>query len=144
MNADQAALNNCDPEIRIEAHRRHIVEKILTAHCPRCDQVWEDADGCDALTCHRCDCRFCGHCGRDCGEGQAGQDACHAHVLVCVWNPTVPNVDPAVMEGRELPQGRLWAPRDVYKLTQQKRIRLLVLKYMFSEATLTPPTLTIC
>ena len=60
-------------------HRLHIVENILTLHCPRegCRAAVLDFDGCFAVTCSNCRCGFCGWCLRDCG-GDA-----HAHVKQC-------------------------------------------------------------
>lgn len=53
-----------------EATRQHIVERILTLACPRCQQVFVDYDGCMALTCSRvgCGCGFCALCQADCGN----------------------------------------------------------------------------
>ena len=64
-------------ELRIEQTVRHIQEKILTLHCPRCDLAFLDFTGCFALTCHGCRCSFCAYCLADCGA-----DA-HAHVANC-------------------------------------------------------------
>ena len=61
--------------------RKHLVEKVLTAHCPRCGQAYLDFDGCCALKCSRCPCAFCAWCGADCGS-----DA-HAHVARCRERP---------------------------------------------------------
>ena len=59
--------------------RQRIVEDILCLRCPRCKAVFNDFDGCFALTCGRSNCRagFCAWCLVDCGR-----DA-HAHVLTC-------------------------------------------------------------
>ncbi len=47
--------------------RQHITEKILTLKCPRCEAAFVDFDGCFALTCSHCPCRFCAWCLKDCG-----------------------------------------------------------------------------
>lgn len=58
---------------------QEIREKILCPQCPRCHQVFEDFDGCFALTCSNRNCRagFCAWCFEDCGA-----DA-HGHVANC-------------------------------------------------------------
>ena len=60
--------------------RKHIEEEILQMKCPRqgCRQAFYDFDGCFALSCSLCPCKFCGWCLQDCGD----QDA-HPHVLIC-------------------------------------------------------------
>ena len=64
-------------ELRVEQTVRHIQERILTLHCPRCEAAFLDFNGCFALTCHRCRAGFCAYCLMDCGA-----DA-HAHVVQC-------------------------------------------------------------
>jgi tRNA A-37 threonylcarbamoyl transferase component Bud32 len=74
-----------EEERRVKNVCDHINEEILTLKCPRpeCKQAFFDFEGCFALSCSRCPCRFCGWCGADCGT-----DA-HAHVRQCphktVW-----------------------------------------------------------
>ena len=65
----------------INPPRRYIIDKILNLHCPRCEKVFLDFDGCLALTCQApgCDCGFCAVCLQDCGT-----DA-HAHVRSCPY-----------------------------------------------------------
>lgn len=53
---------------------RKQVEEIMNPRCPRCQKVFQDWDGCFAVTC-TCGCGFCGICLQDCGT-----DA-HAHCL---------------------------------------------------------------
>jgi serine/threonine protein kinase len=67
-------------EARVQRERLHIVENILTLHCPRvgCGAAILDFEGCFAVTCSTCRCGFCGWCLADCGA-----DA-HAHVKQCV------------------------------------------------------------
>jgi Protein kinase domain len=60
--------------------RDYVVEKILTLHCPACDQAFIDFTGCFALRCSRCNAGFCAWCLAHCNR-----DA-HAHVLQCPWN----------------------------------------------------------
>ena len=66
--------------LQVEKARRHIVDRLLTLQCPRCGAAFLDFTGCFALTCHRCNCGFCGWCLADCGA-----DA-HAHVVHCPQN----------------------------------------------------------
>jgi len=44
--------------------KAHVVDKILTLACPRCEQAFVDFEGCLALRCARggCGCAFCGLC----------------------------------------------------------------------------------
>jgi broad-specificity NMP kinase len=46
----------------------------MNLKCPRCKQAFYDYDGCNALYCGSCECRFCAICLKDCGS-----DA-HPHV----------------------------------------------------------------
>ena len=68
-----------EEERRVRNACDHINDEILTLKCPRpeCKQAFFDFEGCFALSCSRCPCRFCGWCGADCGT-----DA-HAHVRQC-------------------------------------------------------------
>merc|ERR1719231_2003013 len=54
--------------------KEHIVERILTLSCPRCNQAFVDFNGCMALTCSRagCGCGFCALCQADCGNDAHG------------------------------------------------------------------------
>ena len=54
--------------------RRHIVEEILTLKCPKCKTAFVDFDGCFALTCSHCPCKFCAWC------LQAGSNGHAAHL----------------------------------------------------------------
>jgi HrpA-like RNA helicase len=66
-----------------EMHVTHITDKLLNLHCPRCNRVFLDFDGCFAVQCGPpCSCSFCGFCLADCGS-----DA-HGHVRSCPQNPT--------------------------------------------------------
>jgi hypothetical protein len=62
--------------------RAHVVEKILTLHCPVCDQAFVDFNGCFALTCSRCAAGFCAWCLQCSGTNG------HAHVAGCARNTT--------------------------------------------------------
>jgi hypothetical protein len=69
-------------ERNVELLRKQIIEKIFSLHCPRCETVFMDFEGCFALTCgaNRCHAGFCAWCLQDCGE-----DA-HSHVPNCRLN----------------------------------------------------------
>ena len=60
--------------------RKHIEEEILQMKCPRagCRRAFFDFEGCFALSCSACPCKFCGWCLQDCGNGDA-----HPHVRGC-------------------------------------------------------------
>lgn len=65
----EAKLNNRGggEEAQRYAYYQRRVADLLNLFCPRCEAVFEDFDGCLALTCHSCGCGFCGLCFRDCG-----------------------------------------------------------------------------
>jgi hypothetical protein len=72
-------------EREADTARKHIVEDILTLHCPSatCRQVFIDFESCSALRCSRCQTAFCAYCLKDCGT-----DA-HAHVeTACEHKPS--------------------------------------------------------
>ncbi len=83
VRAEKAELARLLKNDVAEYHRRHIQEEILTLRCPRCQQAFNDFNGCLDLECSRqgCGVHFCGLCLADCG-----QDA-HAHVRQCPLNP---------------------------------------------------------
>ena len=56
---------------------RNDVAALLDPKCPRCQAVFDGFEGCAALSCPRCPCRFCALCLQDCG-GDA-----HQHVREC-------------------------------------------------------------
>jgi hypothetical protein len=60
--------------------RKHIEEEILQMKCPRagCRRAFLDFEGCFAISCSACPCKFCGWCLQDCGDGDA-----HPHVRGC-------------------------------------------------------------
>jgi hypothetical protein len=73
---------------RVLMHRRHIEAEILLPRCPRpdCRRAFYDFDGCFAVSCGSCPCKFCGWCLLDCGDDNA-----HPHVASCSEKP--PNAD---------------------------------------------------
>eukprot|EP00966_Prymnesium_polylepis_P058887 1364910-Prymnesium_polylepis.2 len=62
---------------------RLVSPPLCVCRCPRpdCRQAFFDFQGCTALECSRCPCRFCGWCLADCGT-----DA-HDHVRQCPEKP---------------------------------------------------------
>lgn len=69
-------------ERNAEQHYRHIVEEVLTLHCPNptCRQVFVDFENCYALTCGKCKQAFCAWCLEAC------QKDAHRHVRQCIHN----------------------------------------------------------
>ena len=67
-------------ERRVLGARKYIEEEILQLKCPRpgCRRAFYDFEGCFALSCSACPCKFCAWCLKDCGD----QDA-HPHVRHC-------------------------------------------------------------
>ena len=80
-------------ERRVVAARRHVEEEVLQMRCPRagCRRAFLDFDGCFAVSCGACPCKFCGWCLRDCGDADA-----HAHCRAC---PRVPPGASALFPG---------------------------------------------
>jgi hypothetical protein len=62
--------------------RLKIIDDILTLRCPRCRQAFLDFEGCFAISCSGCSCKFCGWCLQDCGNTDA-----HPHVKTCPHKP---------------------------------------------------------
>lgn len=61
----QAKLSAMEREA--EDRKKFISETILTLKCPRCHVAFLDFEGCFALSCGSCPCKFCGWCLKDCG-----------------------------------------------------------------------------
>jgi len=70
----KAEMEATSKDAKVKEARSHIIEKILTLRCPRCQQAFLDFEGCFALTCSRqsCKCGFCAHCLKDCGTDAHG------------------------------------------------------------------------
>jgi hypothetical protein len=71
-------------ERRVLLARKHIEEEIMQMKCPRpsCQHAFFDFEGCFAISCSACPCKFCGWCLQDCGDHDA-----HQHVLRCAQVP---------------------------------------------------------
>ena len=93
--------------------RAHVVDKILTLSCPRCQQAFVDFEGCFALSCSRCRCGFCGWCLADCGA-----DA-HGHVMRCGAKPPGADV--------------YFGSRQQFEEAQRRRQRALIRAFLDGE-----------
>ena len=100
-------------ELKVEKMRCHIVDRILTLQCPRCNAAFLDFEGCFALKCHRCDCQFCAYCLADCGR-----DA-HPHVARCAENTNAANV---------------FGTAAIFEAAQQARRKRMVVAYLADVA----------
>jgi serine/threonine protein kinase len=71
-------------ERRVLLARKHIEEEIIQPKCPRqsCRRAFHDFEGCFAISCSSCTCKFCGWCLQDCGDRDA-----HPHVRQCTKVP---------------------------------------------------------
>jgi hypothetical protein len=67
---------------KVLSARKHIEEEILQMKCPRCRIAFYDFEGCLAISCSTCPCKFCGWCFEDCGDNDA-----HPHVQTCIQVP---------------------------------------------------------
>jgi len=85
---------------------RHIVDNILTLHCPACDLAFVDYDACALLKCH-CGVRFCGFC--------LQPNATHEHVALCPENPL-----------RARGEQGVYVPQQVWENAQHERKERLV------------------
>jgi len=75
----QRQLRMGEEERKINDARKTITEDILTLKCPSCKTAFVDFDGCFALSCKSCPCRFCAGCLAPAKDGQE----CHRHVSAC-------------------------------------------------------------
>jgi hypothetical protein len=112
LAADAKAAEEAVRERAVQKAKQHIIERILTLSCPRCDQAFANFDGCWALACSRqgCGCRFCALCLKDCRS-----DA-HAHVAKCA--------------------GTLHGSMHEFQRRQKQRQRKLVNQYLASPELL--------
>jgi hypothetical protein len=75
----QRRLRMGEEERKINDARKTITEDILTLKCPSCKAAFVDFDGCFALSCKSCPCRFCAGCLAPAKDGHE----CHRHVSAC-------------------------------------------------------------
>ena len=105
---------------RIERHRKHIAENILTLKCKTCRSAFVDFSDCFAVRCEKgCDGRyFCAWCLRaDFGSGTQASLDCHTHVRVC------PSAHPKH-------RGKVFATPEAFNEMQSKRRAGLVKSYI--------------
>ncbi|GBG34334.1 Protein kinase, putative [Hondaea fermentalgiana] len=74
-----------------QGHLRVIENEVLNLACPRCSTTFNDFEGCCALKCSKCPCRFCAWCLHDAGDNA---DGCHFHVANCPEKPDDEDADP--------------------------------------------------
>jgi len=70
----------------VHAHRKYIIDNILTLRCPRCFLAFLDYEGCAALECGGCHAHFCAKC----FSLSQSSAACHDHAASCP-GPVLPN-----------------------------------------------------
>lgn len=66
-------------EFIVSLHTKNIHENILNLHCPVCNIVIFDFDGCFSVECSNCSTHFCAWC----LNGFKTEKECHDHVLYC-------------------------------------------------------------
>ena len=106
-----AAQSNGDA--RVAELRHHVVENILTLHCPRCNAAFLNFTGCFALTCGNCGAGFCAYCLKDCRDED--NDA-HRHVGRCEHN---------IAPGRDV-----FANVDLFEKAQRRRRTRMLQVYL--------------
>ena len=104
-------------EDAIQRHRAHVVENILTLHCPHCGAAFVDFEGCFALKCSRCRTHFCAYCVR---HETKRWDESHVHVATCPYN---------VAPGKDV-----YASVAVFEKAQRRRRDLMLREYLQSSA----------
>ena len=69
-----------EQERRVLQARKYLEEEVLQMRCPRatCRRAFFDFDGCFALSCASCPCKFCAWCLKDCGNDS------HIHCRRCL------------------------------------------------------------
>jgi hypothetical protein len=100
--------------------RKHIEEEIMQLKCPRqsCRRAFFDFEGCFAISCSSCTCKFCGWCLQDCGDGDA-----HPHVRQCAKVPSgVDSLFP-----------RMPTVRAAFEKTHKERCRKRIKSYIDEE-----------
>jgi hypothetical protein len=97
--------------------RKHIEEEIMQLKCPRqsCRRAFFDFEGCFAISCSSCTCKFCGWCLQDCGDGDA-----HPHVRQCAKVP----------RGADALFPLMPTVREAFEKTHKERCRELVKEYI--------------
>ena len=107
-------------ERRVLLARKHIEEDILQPKCPRqsCRRGFFDFEGCFAISCSSCTCKFCGWCLQDCGDNDA-----HPHVRQCA----------KVSRGVDALFPRRPTVREAFEKTHKERCRERIKSYIDNE-----------
>jgi hypothetical protein len=107
-------------ERRVLLARKHIEEEIMQPKCPRpsCRRGFLDFEGCFAISCSSCACKFCGWCLEDCGDHDA-----HAHVRQCAKVP----------RGVDALFPRMPTVRAAFEKTHKERCRERIKRYIDNE-----------
>lgn len=74
-------LEQSDENLIINFHKSKIQDTILNLHCPHCNIVFFDFDGCYAIKCNNCANYICGWC----LGGFTEESECHDHMLYCKY-----------------------------------------------------------
>jgi hypothetical protein len=91
-------------DIAVAQHLQHILEKLISASCPKCQSYFPDFDACAAVQC-TCGAWFCAWCLTSVeADGPINaRTRCHSHVREeCAFNPSrnvYPPSDPAIWKG---------------------------------------------
>ena len=107
-------------ERRVLLARKHIEEEILQPKCPRqsCRRGFLDFEGCFAISCSACTCKFCGWCLQDCGDHDA-----HPHVRQCAKVP----------RGVDALFPQMPTVREAFEKTHKERCRERIKRYIDNE-----------
>ena len=130
----QRAMETSSAEEKLRLAKEHVVEKILTLSCPRCEQAFVDFDGCFALRCGRCQAGFCAYCLADCGR-----DA-HAHIGGCELGKRVTKwaqKNKTTVNARGHPPGTFGSPATFEESQRQRRLRDLACYFENKEEKFT-------
>jgi len=116
----QRAMETSSAEEKLRLAKEHVIEKVLTLSCPRCEQAFVDFDGCFALKCGRCQAGFCAYCLADCGR-----DA-HAHIGGCELGKQVTKwaqKNKTTVNARGHPPGTFGSPAAFDESQRLRRLR---------------------
>jgi len=116
----QRAMETSSAEEKLRLAKEHVIEKVLTLSCPRCEQAFVDFDGCFALKCGRCQAGFCAYCLADCGR-----DA-HAHIGGCELGKQVTKwaqKNKTTVNARGHPPGTFGSPAAFNESQRLRRLR---------------------
>ena len=124
------AMETSSAEEKLRLAKEHVIEKVLTLSCPRCEQAFVDFDGCFALRCARCQAGFCAYCLADCGR-----DA-HAHIGGCELGKQVTKwaqKNKSTVNNRGHPPGTYGSPAAFDESQRLRRLRDLTSYFELKE-----------